>query len=45
MGLESTQTGKADYGLLADISLTSNFPIAKGWCSPAPAQVHERSKP
>jgi len=46
MGLERMQTGMADHDLLAGSSLTSNFPITIGWCSPAPpTKVYERSKP
>jgi hypothetical protein len=36
----------ADHGFLAGRSLTTKFPIAAGWCSPAPpTKVYERSKP
>ena len=36
----------ADHGFLAGSSLTTKFPIAAGWCSPAPpTKVYERSKP
>jgi len=46
MGWERTQTGMADHGFLAGSSLTTKFPIAAGWCSPAPpTKVYERSKP